>query len=301
MKKIDYQDHPLYEFHSPKNEPCVMVEQGEIFRVHTQLCSGDWLQNKNDDWLPELSGQNNACLCIGVKDAKPGQMLAVDILDIQPDEVGYTAFTTKRNLLAKEILGDIGIVGKTVEIQHGEVKFSDTLSLPVHPMLGVIGTAPSAKEYPNRVAGYYGGNMDVQEVTAGARIYLPVEVAGALLHVGDAHAIQGDGEICRAGGIECRVWATLKVQTMERFPNMHAVRLENDKEIICIAAHESTEEAFILAVKELIRWMEEYGFAAGEAYFLLGQVMEARCSQFVNPTRTYVCKIGKRYLCEEDR
>lgn len=296
MKYIDYREHPLYHTHSPHNLPSVSVSDGEVFEVHTQLCSGDWLQEPKDVWEPKPRKQSNACVCIRVEGTSPGQMLAVDILDIRPDAVGYTAFSTRTHTLARDILGDVGTVRKTVSIRDGVVEFSKRLRLPVQPMIGVLGTAPGTEEISNRAAGPHGGNMDAQEVSAGARVYLPVEAPGALLHVGDAHAIQGDGEINRAGGIECRVRATLRVQALERFPGMAQVRLENKEEIAVIAAHEETDRAFILAVQDLIRWMEVYGFSPEEAYMLLGQVMKARCLQFVNPTRTYICKIPKLYL-----
>ena len=59
--------------------------------------------------------------------------------------------------------------------------------------------------------------MDVQEICPGTTIYLPVEVQGALLHVGDCHAIMGDGEIPHGGAIECQAEMTLKVELLENY------------------------------------------------------------------------------------
>ena len=74
-------------------------------------------------------------------------------------------------------------------------------------------------------------------------------------------------------------------------------RVENETHIIAIGMARPAEDAFRGALCNLITWMEEsYGFTRGDAYLLLGQVMEARCTQFVNPTYTYVAKIAKRYL-----
>ena len=67
-------------------------------------------------------------------------------------------------------------------------------------MIGVLGTAPELEVFSNAWPGPHGGNMDVQEVCPGATVYLPVNVPGALLHIGDVHAIQGDGEINCGGG-----------------------------------------------------------------------------------------------------
>ncbi len=151
--------------------------------------------------------------------------------------------------------------------------------------------------WPTPWAGVWGGNMDIQEVTTGASVYLPVFVPGALLHIGDMHAIQGDGEICGIGGIEAggrvKVWCELVNQP----PHMTWPRIINETHIITTAQGKPAEDAFRLALVEMILWLEEeYGMSRGEAYLLLGQVLEARCTQFVNPTYTYICKINRKYL-----
>jgi amidase len=134
--------------------------------------------------------------------------------------------------------------------------------------------------------------MDIQEVTAGATVQIPVYVPGALLHIGDMHAIQGDGEICGAGG---RVKITCELSSKPK--NMTWPRITNEIHIIATAQAKPAEDAFRLALVEMILWLEEgYGIDRGEAYLLLGQVLEARCTQFVNPTYTYICKVNRRYL-----
>jgi acetamidase/formamidase len=101
-----------------------------------------------------------------------------------------------------------------VEIHDGFIHWSETLKLRVRPMIGCVGVAPARERINNSWAGYWGGNFDAQEVTTGATVILGVNVEGALLHIGDMHAIQGDGEICGAGGIEAprvfsgRAWST---------------------------------------------------------------------------------------------
>jgi acetamidase/formamidase len=134
-------------------------------------------------------------------------------------------------------------------------------------------------------------------VTTGATVHLPVYVPGALLHVGDMHAIQGDGEICGAGGIETEGVVRLSCSLAPKPGAMNYPRIENDTHIIATGIAKPAEDAFRLALENLILWMEEsYSFERGEAFMLLAQVMEARCTQFVNPTFTYVAKIEKKYL-----
>src|SRR5580692_10293218 len=68
---------------------------------------------------------------------------------------------------------------------------------PFARFCGVMGVAPAEEgEFRTRPPGVFGGNMDVRELCTGATLYLPVQNSGALFSAGDAHAAQGDGEVC---------------------------------------------------------------------------------------------------------
>src|SRR5206468_2202262 len=141
--------------------------------------------------------------------------------------------------------------------------------------------------------GPWGGNFDVQEITTDATVYLKVNVPGALLHVGHMHAIQGDGEICGAGGIEASGKVRLRCTLMPAPAHFHWPRIENETHIMTVAMARPAEDAFRHALEALVLWLEsDFGFSRGEAYLYLGQVLEARCTQFVNPTFTYVAKVA---------
>ena len=189
------------------------------------------------------------------------------------------------------------IITKTVKIENGYILWSDKLKIPIQPMIGLIGTAPAVGVPKNTENGPFGGNLDIQEVTTGNTIFLPVFVEGGLLHVGDVHAIMGDGEICSAGGIETRAVLKLKVELSPKPKEMTWPRIETPDYIISIGCARPAEDAFRIAVKELIKWMvESYGFKDTEVFLLLGQVLHARCTQFVDPLYTYVAKIKKIFL-----
>lgn len=83
-------------------------------------------------------------------------------------------------------------------------------------MIGMVGVAPARERVANNWAGYWGGNMDVPEVTRGATLMLGVNVEGGVLHVGDMHAIQGDGEIYGAGGVEASGRVRMRVDIAPR-------------------------------------------------------------------------------------
>jgi amidase len=284
------------------NAPTLHVQPGEVFEVETQLNRGPWLDaHPEGEMLRErLRGGNPSSGCVYVEGAMPGQMLTVHIGPIDLDPLGYTNFRGSTGAMPGWLGGTgIGAHHRIVEIRDGLIHWSDELELPVAPMLGFVGVAPAHERYHNGWAGYWGGNFDAQEVTTGSAVCLAVNAPGALLQIGDMHAIQGDGEICGAGGIEAsgrvRVWCELS----DKPGSMHWPRLVNETHIATLAMARPAEDAFRYALEAMILWLEEsYGFARGEAYLLCGQVLEARCTAFVNPTFTYIAKMPKFVLPE---
>lgn len=287
-----------YNLHSRFNEPQFFVDPGEEFLAETELCTGGWLHSSEDTWSSDKTCALNPTVCVAVTGAIPGDMIAVHIHDILPETAGYTGFDNDMNPLARLIAHhEWPLTVKTVEIKDGFIHWSKDLKIPSSPMIGTLGTAPSEEIPGNAFGGRHGGNMDVQEVRAGSTVFLPVEVAGALLHIGDVHAVQGDGEINCAGGVECRAVVRLSAVILPRPDGMTWPRIEDDSHIMAVACCETVEESFQCAAGELLRWIVNgYGMPEPDAYLLMGQVMEARCTQFVNPTRSYVCKIAKKYL-----
>jgi acetamidase/formamidase len=290
----------LYFETGPDNAPTLHVEPGEEFLVETQINRGPWLDNHPDKeaLTKKLTGGNPSSGCIYVDGAEPGQMLIVHIGEIEVGPIGFTAFRGANGAMPAWI-GSLNIdpVYKVVDIKDGYIQWSDDLKLPVEPMLGVVGVAQPNTRWTNGWAGQWGGNFDIQEFTTGAAVHLPVSVPGALLHIGDFHARQGDGEICGAGGIESSCKVKIRCELAERPKAMRWPRIVNETHIMTAAAARPAEDAFRTALEEMIFWLEEdYGFSKGDAYMFLGQVLEARCTAFVNPTFSYIAKVNKKWL-----
>lgn len=290
----------LYFEIGPDNLPTLHVQPGEVIEVETQLNRGPWLDAHPDgDALREkLYGGNPSSGCIYVEGAMPGQVLIVHVGSIDLDPVGFTNFRGSTGAMPAWLGGSgVGAHHRIVDIRDGLIHWSDELKLPAAPMLGFVGVAPARERYHNSWGGPWGGNFDAQEITTGTAVHLAVNVPGALLHIGDMHAIQGDGEICGAGGIEASGRVQVWCELAEKPSSMFWPRLVNETHIVTAAMARPAEDAFRYALEAMVLWLEEsYGLARGEAYLFLGQVLEARCTQFVNPTFTYVAKVPRRYL-----
>jgi amidase len=290
----------LYFETGPDNEPTLRVQPGEEFEVQTQLNRGPWL-----DTHPEgprlrelLRGGNPSSGAIYVEGAEPGQTLSVHIGPIDLDPIGFTRFRGGNGAMPSWLgASATGEIYKIVNIQEGRIPWARGIELPARPMLGFVGIAPEHERHHNGWGGEWGGNFDVQEITTGATVHLAVNVPGALVHIGDMHAIQGDGEICGAGGIEASGRVRVRCQLAPKPQSMYWPRITDETHIMVAAMARPAEDAFRHALEGMIGWLEEdYGFTKSEAYLFLGQVLEARCTQFVNPTFTYVAKVAKRFL-----
>ena len=290
----------LYFEIGPDNEPTLRVAPGEEFEVETQMNRGPWLADHPDrnELNRKLRSGNPSSGCIYVEGAEPSQVLVVHIGEINLDPVGFTRFQGANGAMPGWLGGTgIGRQQKVVEIRDNHILWSDDLRLPIEPMIGLVGVAQEHSRWTNAWAGQWGGNFDIQEITTGAAVHLPISVPGALLHIGDMHARQGDGEICGAGGIEAGGRVKITCELESRPASMSWPRITNKSHIMTTAMARPAEDAFRAALSEMVLWLnEDYGFTKGEAYLFLGQVLEARCTQFVNPTYSYVAMVSREFL-----
>lgn len=285
----------IYSYTSAANAVTFTVEPGEVFQVDTVPTCGRQFDSHTGRFDPKAeSGINSSTGCIAVEGAKPGQVVVVELLNIELHEFGYTRVGKTSPVVPGLALDE---TFKAVRLRDGFVEWSDELKIPAAPMVGYIGVARPHEVLSNAHNGEFGGNFDVPEITTGARVHLPVNVDGARLHVGDVHAIQGDGEIDGAGGIETGALLTLKVELRDRPERFRNPRIETDEYIAAAGFARPAEDAFRSALTGLIDWMvDDFGFTPTAAHMLLAQVLEARVTQFVNPLFTYLCKVQRKYL-----
>ena len=133
---------------------------------------------------------------VSVKGARPGDVLAVEILEFRPREWGWTALIPGFGLLADEFPEPWLRISR-VDAERGRVIYAEGIELPYEPFPGTIGVAPPEPgEHSIVPPRRWGGNMDIKHLRAGTTLLLPVGVEGALFSVGDTHAAMGDGEVC---------------------------------------------------------------------------------------------------------
>ena len=236
---------------------------------------------------------------IEVKGAKAGQMLRVKIKEIELDDFGLTGLMPHSGLFQEWIFERQPEFCnfKPVRVSDGFIHWDEKRKIPTAPMVGVIGVAPAYGSILSLDNGDHGGNIDVQELGPGATVYLPVNVDGGYLYLGDCHARQGDGEVSGVGAIDIGARVTISVEVEDRPKRMAWPRFEDETHIGTIGLGRTIEEAMRISCRELIYWMaDEYGFTEPDAYTLLSSILEGRATQVMNPKTTYVCKVRKDFI-----
>jgi amidase len=172
----------------------------------------------------------------------------------------------------------------------------EALVLPLAPMVGCFGVAPArGQSISTATSGPHGGNMDYRGFVKGVTVYLPVEVPGALFHIGDGHAIQGDGEIVGTGiEISFDVQFTCRVL---KDAGVSWPRGENEEFIFTVGNARPLDQALQHATTEMLRWLDrDFGLDARAASTLLGQAVRYEVGNVYDPAYTMVCKVARDLL-----
>jgi len=293
--------------------PVLQLQPGDTLETWTERADGNALQ-KPGDWFPPGRRPNPQTGPFYIEGAEPGDTLVIHLISVEPAAdvaVGYAgpgfgALTQTRYTPMLDKPFEPHVWFYRVDKQARTVEFSALDSdfkvlLPLRPFLGCLGVAPAADEArATIVPEFFGGNMDTPEVRAGTTVYLPVNIPGALLYLGDGHAVQGEGEIAgTAAEVAMNVTLTVDVIKGRR---IGAPRLEDDTYLMAAGSYRPLEDAMRIASHELIQWLtEDYGLSAMDAYELLSVAMESNVSQIVDPNFTVLVKIKKAYLPPKKR
>ncbi len=227
------------------------------------------------------------------EDVKAGDILKVEILDIELDDMGTMCCLPENGVLGKDIVSD---QVKKVKVEDGCCIFNN-LKLPINPMIGVIGVAPKEGTISCGTPGNHGGNMDNKRITKGATLYLPVFHDGAYFACGDVHACMGDGEIM-VSGVEINAKVTLRFDVIKGI-SINEPRLEDKDYIYTISSNENIEEAIYSCTKAMNDVLcKHLNYSLNDAGMLLSCVGNLQICQVVDPERTVSMSIPK-YVCDK--
>jgi acetamidase/formamidase len=193
------------------NAPVITVDSGDTVVVQTRDVSDNQITPASTaEALPGMNWERVYPLAgpIAVNGAQPGDTVGVEILDIRTQGWGWTAILPGFGLLADDFRHPYL---RIFDLTRGDVThLRDDIAIPIEPFFGTMGVCPAgASKQPVMPPGTFGGNLDTRQLTRGTTLFLPVQMPGALFSCGDAHAAQGDGEVC-VTGIECPMYAALR-------------------------------------------------------------------------------------------
>jgi amidase len=289
-------------------DPVAHLKPGDILDTNTLDCFGDAIR-KPGDTLSMAPGDNPLTGPFFIDGAEPGDTLAVKILalDVNGDQgvgalgpgfgaLNATNYTPMLHppLPEKIWFYPIDHATNTATFKALDSKFE--VKIPLHPFFGCIGVAPAGGEARSSIVpAEFGGNMDAPEATTRNTVYLPVNVKGGLLYVGDGHAAMGDGEVAGAA-IEVPLKARVQVDLIKGH-KINWPRFENDNAIMTVGAYRPVDDALRIAFTELVGWIhDDYGLSQLDAYELLGKVAKIRLAEMVDPNYVVVASIEKKYL-----
>ncbi len=296
---------PYHYTIGPYSEPVLSVAAGDRIRIETRDAFGGAMRTERDKptrrlKMPFVNPQNGPIM---VEGAEPGDALAVHIESMRPRGenprgtccmIPHFGALTGTGLTAM-LQAPLPEVTRKVDLDEKEVKWSARVTLPYRPHIGTLSASPEIDSINSLTPDQHGGNMDLPDMGPGSITYLPVRTTGARLFIGDAHACQGDGEVCGTA-VEYASTTTIRVDVIKGW-TLEWPRLEREDFIMAIGSARPLEDAARIAYRELVLWMEsEYGFERWDAYMMLSQCGRVRLGNFVDPKYTVGAGIAKRYL-----
>ena len=281
MKKI-YKEQSVFTL-SKDHKPVASIQSGEILIFETSDCFNNKIKSEEQS-ISDVKSEfiNPATGPLYIQDAEIGDILKIEIIDIKIDGKGTMTSHSDEGLL-----GDFYKVDriKIIPIKDNLAIFNELIKLPVNPMIGVIGVAPAGGEISTVIPGSHGGNMDCKRITKGAILYLPVNASGALLAIGDLHAVMGDGETGGCG-LEVSGEVTVKVDVVKN-KVLPLPMVINDNRIMTISTEATIDRANTQAVLNIHDFLvNEVKMDVHEAGLLISLVGDLRVCQIVNPLIT---------------
>jgi amidase len=283
------------------HDPVLHIASGDTVITSTVDC---WGVNAADQKITE--GINPMTGPFYIDGAEPGDTLVVHLDRITPNrQRGGGRVSLATNVVDPSAVPDLPnsvIVDWLVDVEEGTASLREPfgklghLTLPIRPMLGCFGVAPAyGQAISTATSGEHGGNMDYNGFVEGTTVYFPVFMPGALFHLGDGHALQGDGEM-NGTGVEISFDVQFTVELLKGVKSGWP-RGENEDYIFTAGNARPLDQCVQNATSEMLLWLQQrYGYTVAEANLLMGYGVEYELGNMFDPAYTMICKIPKRLL-----
>jgi acetamidase/formamidase len=264
--------------------PTIKVPSGSVIEVYTKEASDEQITadstvedvvNMKSEPIHPLTGP------VYVEGAEPGDILAVKLHKIELGEYGWQAIVPGFGFLADEFPEAKLKIFNLGADKHA-INFTDKISIRLKPFAGVMGVAPKTDEMlstgPPRANG---GNMDDPSLVEGTTVYFPVFVKGALFSIGDAHAVQGYGEVCGTA-IEAPVRIVYEVNVLKG-RKIAEPQYETDRYYAVTAFGTTIDQAAKKATRYMIDYLAaEHGLSGADAYMLCSLAADLKIAEVVD-------------------
>lgn len=290
MKTIA-KDKIIYAFNK-ENTPVETIASGDTIRFETCDCFTETIRSEQDLMADlDFSKVNPATGPVFIEGAMPGDVLQVDILKIEVEPRGIMAVAEGEGLLGEHVPF---AQTKIFPVKEDSIEMFG-MTLPLKKMIGVIGTAPAGEAVSNGTPGEHGGNMDCTIIKEGSILYLPVGVEGALLAMGDLHAMMADGEIS-VSGVESSGAVEVKVTVLKN-SSIPTPSVMTENFYATLFSAETMEEASKGASKKMIDFLTAQSeLTFNEAYMLLSAAGTLAVCQVVDPLMTMRMELSRDIL-----
>jgi acetamidase/formamidase len=291
--------------------PVATLRPGQVLSTWTRDCFGGRVRSTSDmaSEVTDPRYLNPQTGPFWIEGAEPGDTVAIHFLSIEPrfdwgvsttvpffGSLTATPSTAMLHGPLPERTWFYTIDPDARVVRYAALDSAYEVDLPLDPMHGTVGVAPPLGEVRSSLTpGSWGGNMDTPEMRAGTTSYFGVNVAGALLSLGDGHARQGEGETCGVA-VECAM-DTVAVVELIKGVSTPWPRLEDDRYLMTTGSARPLEDAFRIAHTELVHWTAELtGLSTIDAYQLVSQTALTPVANVVDSNYTMVAKMPKSVL-----
>jgi len=296
-------------YYDAKVPPVLRIASGDTIRVETMVARGlerVRLAGVREDEIPQSlklveenvktrgPGAHPLTGPIFVERAEPGDSLEIHIQDIEfLHPWGVTGFLPAGGTLPDDFPYN-GLKLVRIDEKAGTAQFGSGVTLRLAPFFGSIGVAPPVLQgrISSTPPGPHGGNLDNKDLVAGSVLYLPVNVTGALLSIGDGHGLQGDGEVSGTA-LETSLRGTFQI-ILRKDKRLAWPRAETPTHYITMGLSDDLDQASRLAVREMVDFLvTEKGMTRDDAYLLCSLAADLHVTQTVDVTKGVHAMLAK--------